>query len=110
MTATSPQWSDSGQGDLLELVAQGNPSLPTADEEWQVWLTAAASVAAADGTLRPNRLRPLIDAVAPQRRGAFVNRAIARGLMVPNGWEITEGSETGNDGKPARTYRWLGSP
>lgn len=110
MTA-QPQWSavDDATADLLALVAdEGHPSV---DYEWDEFVNALRYVADADGICRPNALRPLLrGVVAPKRIGAFVNRALAAGLIEPTGeWQTSNDAEGRNAGRPARVYR-LKSP
>lgn len=105
---TAPRWSDSEQGDLLELVALGTPQ-GTADAEWQMFLTALRH-AAVDGIVTPNRMRPLCrHFIAPRRISAFYSRAMARDLIAPTGeWELSDDREGKNAGRPMRTYRVIG--
>ena len=111
MTA-QPRWEpvDNEQADLLSLVAMGPLAPPTAEEEWAEFVAALRFVAQGnDGVISANAMRELIhDAVKPCRVGPFYSRASARNLIVRDGWDITEGSPSGNDGKPARLYRWIG--
>lgn len=106
-----PRWADSGQGDLLALVARGNVATDTADHEWEHFVWALEDVAIGGrGRISPNHLRRLVRGqVAPQRIGAFVNRALAQKLIAPTGdWEVSDDTQSGNGGKPARVYRWIG--
>lgn len=109
---SAPQWSDSDQGDLLELVAQGVMATTTADEEWRAFRLAlrVAADETGDRTINPNTLRPLVrDVVAPKRIAAFTSRAIARKLIEPTGgWEISDDHQGRNAGRPCREYRWIG--
>lgn len=108
---TAPRWSDSGQGDLLELVAKGSPSTGTADEEWEHFVYALRMEARlGGGVVDPNKLRLSVrGAIAPRRIGAFTSRAVARGLIEPTGeWEISDDTEGKNSGRPCRVYRWIG--
>jgi len=109
---SAPQWADSGQGDLLELVALGSPSTGTADAEWDSFVAALkrASLYEFGGVIRPNVLRPMVrDEVAPRRVGAFTSRAVARGLIEPTGdFEVSDDTRGRNAGRPARCYRWIG--
>ena len=111
LTDLHPTWSDSSQGDLLELVAQGSPSSPSADEEWETYQSALVEAADADGIVRPNVLRPLVRGrIAPRRISAFTSRAVARDLIVPTGeWEISDDHAGRNAGRPMRTYRLAGA-
>lgn len=108
---TTPAWSDSHQGDLLGLVAQGSPATPSADEEWDFYVKALQIASQIDcGPIKPNTLRPMVrNHVAPKRIAAFTSRAIARNLIEPTGeWEISDDREGRNAGRPARCYRWIG--
>lgn len=109
MTA-NPQWSDSGQGDLLELIALGTPQ-GTADAEWECFVSALRVAAAgAGGMVDQNVVRPLIrGAIKPNRIGAFYSRACARDLIEPSGWSTSQDREGRNAGRPMRTYVWLGA-
>ena len=102
-------WTDSGQGDLLALVAMGSPSTGTADEEWAEFVAALRYVAEPrEGLIPPNALRPLVrGVVAPKRLGAFTSRAVARGLIEATGdWQVSDDTEGRNAGRPCRVYRW----
>ena len=107
---TAPRWEDSGQGDLLELVAKGSPSTGTADAEWEFFeATLRSEARIAEGVIDPNRLREdFRGRIAPRRISAFYSRAIARDLIVADGWVVSEDFSGKNSGKPARRYRWLG--
>lgn len=106
MTA-QPQWSDSQQRDLLELVALGTPQ-GDADDEWECFVSALR-VAARDGVIDQNVVRPLIrGAIKPNRIGAFYSRACARDLIRASGWSTSADREGRNAGRPMRTYSWIG--
>jgi hypothetical protein len=111
---TAPRWEDSGQGDLLELVAMGSPSTGSADHEWDRFVHflefAAGTMASNRDLINPNVLRRLIRGeVAPKRIGAFTSRAVARKLIEPTGeWEISDDREGRNAGRPCRVYKWIG--
>lgn len=106
---TQPTWDDSGQGDLLSLVATG-PMSGHADGEWLSFTSALKAVAYNDGAIDPNELRLLVrQHVAPQRIGAFTNRALAQGLVEYTGeWVVSDDTEGRNSGKPCRVMRWTG--
>ena len=62
------------------------------------------------GTVDPNALRALLwnehgCIVHPPVIGATVSALRHKGVLEPTGWVVTEGSTTGNNGRPARTYR-----
>lgn len=105
MTAR-PEWSDSEQGDLLALVAEGVMATDTADREWDMYVNALR-LAAVDGLIDPNVLRPLTrHFIAPQRVGAFTNRALSRGLVEYTGrWVVSDDATGRNGGKPCRELR-----
>lgn len=61
------------------------------------------------GRVDPNRLRAKLtnewgSTVYPACIGATVNALARRGVLHFDRWVITEGSETGNNGRPARSY------
>lgn len=109
---TAPRWEDSGQGDLLELVALGS-STGSADDEWDYFVECLYDCAAwgpTPGLINPNVLRQQVrDHVAPRRIGAFTSRALARGLIAYTGEWLTSTDTAGrNSGKPCRVMRWTG--
>lgn len=110
MTAI-PAWEpvDSDTHDLLSLVAAGSPSLPAADEEWQLYVAALKQCRDEDGLIRPNDLRPLVRGrIAPRRISAFCNAAVAADLIVfADQWQVSDDHEGRNSGKPCRIYRWV---
>ena len=113
MTA-QPHWSpvDDERADLLSLVANGSLSTDTAEKEWTYFLDAlaSASLRRGDDLIHPNDLRELTrGVVAPQRVGALVSKAARAGLIVADGWDVSNDHEGGNSGKPARRYRLVGS-
>ena len=108
---TQPQWEDSGQGDLLELVAMGSPSTGSADEEWEFFVQALRNSGGGRHDIEPNTLREHVrGVVASKRIGAFTNRALRQGLIEPTGeWEVSDDTEGKNAGRPCRVYRWTGA-
>ena len=111
---TQPQWSpvDDETASLLSLVAVG-PMSGHADHEWEHFKAALKFTAwesPGRSEIRPNALRRrLRNHVAPQRIGAFTNRALARGLIAWRGeWETSDDKQGRNSGKPAKVYRWIG--
>lgn len=57
---TAPRWEDSGQGDLLELVAMGSPSTGSADAEWRAFEYHLRDAASRTGRISPNYFRYLV--------------------------------------------------
>jgi hypothetical protein len=110
--SSQPQWSavDDATGSLLDLLADPTP-IPTMtpSEEWRAYTLALRTIAAQHGGAIPaNVLRPVVrGVVAPQRIGAFCRRAQLEGLIVADGWDISDDRESGNAGRPARNYRWV---
>ena len=105
MTA-QPQWSpvDDDTADLLALVADVDH--PSVGHEWTLFTEAVVTCSLLDGIVRPNDLRPLIRGkVAPRRIGAFVNKALAEGLLQWRGeWQTSDDTEGRNAGRPAKVY------
>lgn len=112
MTA-QPQWSpvDAETGDLLSLLADDG-TLHTEDEWEHFRRCLVVAARRGGGLIHPNALRPLLRGeVKPCRIGAFTNRALQQGLLSWTGeWEVSDDAHGKNSGKPARIYRWLGSP
>ena len=58
------------------------------------------------GHIDPNELRrELYGLVYPKTIGATIHGLTKAGHLQPHGWTVTEGSATGNNGKPCRVYR-----
>lgn len=76
----------------------------------EVIIAAIEDVAAENGgRVDPNELRRVIAGqVQPQVIGAVVQGLARRGHLEPDGFTITEGSSSGNNGRPARVWRWVG--
>lgn len=73
-------------------------------------ITAAIETVAArnGGDVDPNELRAEVHGrVDPHAIGATVNALARSGRLVHSGWVITSGSTSGNDGRPARRWRWV---
>ena len=65
------------------------------------------------GAVDPNRLRLVLRhgrQVCPQVIGSVVSQMKRRGVLEFAGWVITEGSTSGNNGRPARSYRLVKRP
>lgn len=109
---TQPAWDsvDNYTADLLTLVANDQMT-PRPAEEWDYFVSALRDTADCWGCIDPNALRPLLrNHVAPNRIGAFTNRAKAEGLIVDTGeWQTSDDAEGRNAGKPCRVYRLVAS-
>ena len=73
-------------------------------------ITAAIETVAArnGGDVDPNELRAEVHGlVQPNLIGSTVNALARSGRLVHSGWVITRGSTSRNDGRPARTWRWV---
>lgn len=103
---------DERTASLLALVA-GDPV--HADDRRRV-LEAIQRTARDDMSDRvdPNKVRYLLtdahgnSTVYPAVVGAVVQALARRGVLTPDGWVVTTGSRSGNNGRPARRYRWTG--
>lgn len=66
------------------------------------------------GVIDPNVLRERLKGddgrprVASPVVGSVINALARAGRIKANGWVITTGSPTGNNGRPARCWRWVG--
>lgn len=75
----------------------------------------AVEALAADrgGMIDPNELRERLKGddgrprVASPTIGSAINAMARAGVITPDGWVITTGSPTGNNGRPARRWRWV---
>lgn len=76
----------------------------------EIILDAIETVAArSGGIVDPNELRGRLHGlVYPKTIGATINGLAKQGRLEPAGWTITKGSTTGNNGRPARCWRWVG--
>lgn len=110
---TQPTWSavDNDTASLLDLLAEQHPATPQQAHEWKFFLSVLEDVASANGGLIDQNLtRPRFRThVAAPRIGAFFNRAAREGLVRAEGYTETTRSPSGNGGKPAKSYRWLGT-
>lgn len=73
----------------------------------QIILDAIETVAAdGGGLIDPNELRGhLYGRVEPKVIGATIQGLARRGHIEPAGWTTTQGSASGNNGRPARVWR-----
>lgn len=123
--STAPTWGPitSDTADLLDLLAETNPAIPSEAEEWTYFVGALETLAADtvpgptgtglafQGLIDPNRLRTRLRGhVSPPRIGAFTRRALGAGLVAYSGTHVESDDVTsGNRGKPCRVLRWLGT-
>ena len=108
---TSPRWApvDSATGDLLDLLAIDD-SLRA--DDWPFFLGVLKEAAAKNGgVIDQNHIRPRLHGeIRPARIGALYRRACREGLIRPNeGYTKTANSQSGNVGRPAKTYTWMGT-
>ena len=105
----APRWSavDDDTADLLSILSLDGS--PIGLDEWPFFLSVLEKVASENGGLiDQNHTRPLLHGeVRPARIGAFFRRACREGRIRPEGYTETTNSESGNTGRPARSYRWL---
>lgn len=108
----NPTWSpvDDSTGDLLDLLANEHPAIPSEADEWEHFKKVLAKVAAKnDGVIDQNQTRPLLRGeIAPRRVGAFFHRATKAGLIRAEGWTTSDDREGKNSGRPCKAYRWIG--
>ena len=104
---------DENTGDLLSLIAEEKPPIPSVREEWEHYVESLRAAAAGRaGLIYPNDLRPLVRGhVKPNRIGAFTHRALSDGLVERTGdWQISDDTEGRNSGRPMPVMRWIGPP
>ena len=99
---------DAETASLLALIA-GDPIHATD----RATITAAIVEAAhrGNGVVSMNTVRTRLwnehgSVVYPKVVGAVVAALRHQGVLVPAGWEVTEGSRSGNTGKPCRSYTY----
>lgn len=102
---------DAQTASLLELVA--GDRIHEADRRRVVEAIAQTARDHA-GLVDPNHVRALLwrdgqCLVCPAVIGATVAALRHKGVLEPAGWVVTEGSTTGNNGRPQRAYRWVGA-
>ena len=91
---------------LLDLIA-GDPRHE--DDRAEIVRAILETARENAGRVDPNVLRAKLtnewgSTVYPACIGATVNALARRGVLRFDRWVITEGSETGNNGRPARSY------
>jgi len=111
---TAPHWEplDPDTRDTLTLVADVNR--PIGADAPALFLDACRRDAEAHGgEVSVNRVRALLaDADIPPRRysslwAAFTGRG--KPMRKVGGWEVCEGSASGNDGRPFQRRVWVGA-
>lgn len=118
MTATLPLYFPSAPvadetAALLDLIAGD----PLHEPDRRVIVAAIVHVARAHGgRVDMNAVRAeLVDGnnnmvVYPRVIGAVVSALAQRGVLVADGWTVSEDRRGGNAGKPQRLYRLVGDP
>ena len=94
---------------LLALIA-GDPKHATDRATITAEIVAAAR--RGNGVVSMNTVRSRLwndygSVVYPKVIGAVVASLRHQGVLVPAGWEVTEGSRTGNNGRPTRCYKYV---
>lgn len=97
--------------DLLSLIADPHPIVGKDAEA--LFLDACRRDAMAhDGLVSVNRVRALLadSDIEHHRYSAMWSHFTGKGrpMMKADGWEVCEGSASGNDGRPYRLRRWVG--
>lgn len=113
-TARRPRFAkvDVTTADLLSLLAEDDPPIPSIADEWTHYVTALRTAAASRaGLIYPNDLRTRVRGhVKPKRIGAFQRRALLEGLIEYSGdWQISNDLASRNRGRPMRVARWVGT-
>jgi hypothetical protein len=108
---TAPQWAPTEAADLLTLVA--DTERPVGRDAVAAFLAACeADAKAHSGLVSVNRVRERLAAeqIPPRRYSALWARFTGAGkpMTKTGGWEICEGSTSGNDGRPLPIRRWVG--
>ncbi len=111
--SVQPEWApiDDETADLLSLVA--DPTRPVGRDAVAAFLAACESDARNHGgEVSVNRVRGLLaDAdIEPRRYSSLWSAFTGDGkpMRRGGGWEICEGSPSGNDGRPLPLRRWVG--
>ena len=99
---------DAQTASLLELIASDRIH---ADDAARVVAAIVRTAQDNDGTVDPNALRALLwnehgCIVKPPVIGATISALRHARTLEPAGWVPTEGSTTGNNGRPACVYRY----
>jgi hypothetical protein len=107
---TAPQWESTDAVDLLTLVA--DTERPVGRDAVAAFLGACeADAKAHNGFVSVNRVRERLAAeqIPPRRYSALWARFTGTGkpMVKTGGWEICEGSTSGNDGRPYPVRRWV---
>lgn len=117
--AGRPTFEATDAADLLELIA--DETRPIGRNDVEVFLDACAADAAIhDGLVSVNRVRALVQEtgyeISPARYSAFwahftgKDRPMRKATTddVDEPWEVCEGSESNNNGRPYRLRVWVG--
>lgn len=111
---SAPQFApvDDETCDLLSLVADVEASVGR--DAPAMFLDACRRDAMAnDGLVSVNRVRSLMTGagIEPHRYSSFWSAFTGKNkpMVKADGWEVCDGSTSGNDGRPFRLRRWVGT-
>lgn len=76
------------------------------ESEWSTFVTALKAATGPGGFITQTKVRPLIQSIPHKHRGQLYRRAVAQGLIKPNGYEPSTDVAGRNSDKPQRTYVW----
>lgn len=103
---------DDDTQDLLSLIADD----PRLADDYDRFLSACRFVAEGNcGLVYVNAVRAILTnrhglTIEPRRLSAFWNKATGAGrpMLKTGDWEVCEGSDSRNDGRPQPVRRWVG--
>ena len=102
---------DHGTASLLDLIAED----PRVDHDYRHFLNVCEEVALGHDAVYVNEVRRLLTdsngdlTIRPQRLSAFWRKAELDGHLARTGeWDICQGSNSGNNGRPQPVRRWVG--
>lgn len=103
---------DLATADLLSLLAEDHPPIPSIADEWKHYVSSLRAAAAGRaGLIYPNDLRARVRGhVHPKRIGGFQRRALLAGLIAYTGdYQVSNDLASRNRGRPMRVARWTGT-
>lgn len=127
MTHTGPRWEPTDAYDLLDVLADPHPVIGA--DVPSLFLSACERDASSnDGQVSVNRVRALLadEDIEPHRYSALwahftgLGKPMAKATTTVRNpatgvveeqqlWEVCEGSQSGNNGRPYPVRRWLGT-